>query len=354
MPRPNRGYRLELNRHGAWEIRWSENRRSLRKSTGLTSRPAAELAMAKFVQERAEAKRPENVTIGRVLDEYMANHVIHGPVIDKGRQAVIVSNLRAYFGPKPCSKVVPAQVVEYQRLRRAGEIGRRPAKSAGTCRRELGTLIAALNLAVKSRLITAGERPHIPMPAAPGPKDLWLTEAEVQQLQEAADRVGGAGGLFVHIALATAARRHSIESLSWSQIDFDAGLIQFNQPGRQRTRKRRVAVPISNELAPRLREARERTPGDFVLGSTKAITKKFDTVCRAAYQATGNSRFLLVTPHTLRHTWATLAARAGVSMFEVAGVLGDSLTTVQRNYLHHSPDHLRNAVNFQDKKNPQA
>ena len=58
-----------------------------------------------------------------------------------------------------------------------------------------------------------------------------------------------------------------------------------------------------------------------------------------------------ITPHTLRHSWATQAARAGVSMWEIAGVLGDTIATVSRVYAHHSPDHLRSAVNFRDKKN---
>jgi hypothetical protein len=41
-----------------------------------------------------------------------------------------------------------------------------------------------------------------------------------------------------------------------------------------------------------------------------------------------------------------LAARAGVDLFRVAGVLGDTIATVERAYAHHCPDHLRAAVNF--------
>src|SRR5260221_7389331 len=52
------------------------------------------------------------------------------------------------------------------------------------------------------------------------------------------------------------------------------------------------------------------------------------------------------TPRTLRHTWATLAAQAGVPLWEIAGGLGDTLATVMKNYAHHAPDHLRKAINF--------
>jgi integrase len=57
-----------------------------------------------------------------------------------------------------------------------------------------------------------------------------------------------------------------------------------------------------------------------------------------------NSSFPNVTPHVMRHTWATLAARRGVSMWRIAGVMSDSIKTVEKNYLHHAPEHLQSAV----------
>ena len=59
-----------------------------------------------------------------------------------------------------------------------------------------------------------------------------------------------------------------------------------------------------------------------------------------------------VTRHTLRHTWATWAAQHRVSMWDIAGVLGDTVETVTRNYAHHSPDDLRAAVNFRKPPAP--
>jgi integrase len=56
-----------------------------------------------------------------------------------------------------------------------------------------------------------------------------------------------------------------------------------------------------------------------------------------------------VTPHTFRHTWATWAAQRGVPLFEIAGMLGDTMKTVEKNYAHHHPDHLRGAVNSMPK-----
>ena len=49
-------------------------------------------------------------------------------------------------------------------------------------------------------------------------------------------------------------------------------------------------------------------------------------------------------PHVFRHTWATHAAEDGVAMNVIAGFLGDTMKTVEKNYMHLSPDYLRSAV----------
>ena len=48
--------------------------------------------------------------------------------------------------------------------------------------------------------------------------------------------------------------------------------------------------------------------------------------------------------HVFRHTWATHAAEDGVAMNIIAGFLGDTDKTVEKNYLHLSPDYPRQAV----------
>jgi integrase len=52
-----------------------------------------------------------------------------------------------------------------------------------------------------------------------------------------------------------------------------------------------------------------------------------------------------VTPHVLRHTWGSLKAMRGVPLYDIAQVMGDTMATIEANYLHLSPDHLRRAVN---------
>lgn len=56
-----------------------------------------------------------------------------------------------------------------------------------------------------------------------------------------------------------------------------------------------------------------------------------------------------ITPHVLRHTGATLMVQNGVSMWEIAGIMGDKLETVEKHYLKHHPDYLKDATSALDR-----
>jgi len=51
-----------------------------------------------------------------------------------------------------------------------------------------------------------------------------------------------------------------------------------------------------------------------------------------------------ISPHVLRHTAATQMARRGVPLYDIAGVLGNSLAMVEKVYAKHCPERLRAAV----------
>lgn len=341
---------LEQNDRGVWEIRWTDQRRSMRKSTRTPIYDDAVQQLAKFLAERHDRKRVEALTVNKVLDDYDSEHV-ENKVVDKRRQRDVLNNLRPFFGHMIVADIKPSDAKLYERKRGEGVVGSRVAKSPGTIRRELNALVAAINHAVRAKRMKAAEVPYIPLPTPPAEKDLWLNEEELDQLLDAADDEnerypeGDRGWLFVHIAAGTASRRRAIESLRWPQVDLAARLIHFRPQGSVQTNKRRVAVPISDDLLPVLQRARLAATSDYVLHKNSSAVRRFEAVCQRAWEMTANDKFLEITPHTLRHTWATLAARAGVPLFEIAGVLGDTIATCQKNYLHHCPDHLRSAVN---------
>lgn len=345
MTAPN--YRLVLNSHGVWTIRWSEQVEGLpgawrtkRVSTRIRDRYEAEQCLQGFVAEATRiAAAEQRGTLAGFAADYLAA-IEHRGAGDTQRRA-LAPVLKA-LGTRVPTQLTAAVLSEYRRGRSVAD---------GTLRRELGALNAALAYAERHKALSAADRPHIELPPPGAARDLWLDEREEADFLDLALATStGRGRLsrvarFVALALDTAARRGAIEGLAWSRVDLAARRIDFRDPARAVTKKRRVMLPVSDRLLPVLERARWEATRDGLEDSAPVIGRGS---IRSAYDAWTDAPgfpFPWVTPHVMRHTWATLAARRGVSMFEIAGVLGDTVDTVSAHYLHHSPGHLMAAVN---------
>jgi integrase len=343
MSRPNKGPHLELNEHGVYEIRWTENGRSKRRSTGETDRGEAQRTFAGFLLESERQASPDRLTVREAVDAYKAEHVAE-KVAAKATADFSLRPILAHFGDMEIRDIQPADVRDYMRKRRQGKLGGARARPVvdSTIRRELVALIAALNFAASERLIPAV--PPIALPEPGEARDRWLTRGEGERLIAAAAQGWTLASeapmprvyLFTMLAIETAGRKEALETLTWFQVR--DGLIYLNPEGRKQTKKRRAIVPISDRLAPVLARARRDARSEWVLGKPGSIRKAFEGAVERAGLAD-------VTPHVLRHTWATWAARDGVDLWKIAGILGDTLATVEKTYLHHCPHHLRDAVN---------
>lgn len=353
MPRRNRGPRLRwLEKRGCWYITWTESGRSRERSTGSTDRGEAEIALAAFIQSRKRhsgPRDPDEVLVSEVLAAYGEER---GPeVASPIRIACAIEALLPYFASKTLTGITRETCIGYAKFRSEGERQRSLARnrdprgiSDGTIRRELGVLRAAINHAHREGRIARA--PVVHLPDRPQPRDRWLTGDEAVSLIKAAYTLKKARGhlpLFIRIALTHGARKEAILSLRWAQVDLDAGLIDFNPPGRRRTKKRRPRVPIAKSLLPFLRIARKRSSVtgyviEYAGGPVKDIKRAFIEACDRA-QLEG------VTPHTLRHTCATWLMQRSVPHFEACGFLEMSPETLQRHYAHHHPDYLKAAAN---------
>ena len=319
-----KGTRLKL-RGGIWYVVVQGNSRGTSTRTG--SREQAEQFLAAFIQQRKKDQLnvAEELTIDQLLDDYLKEHA--RPNIASIEQAEIACDyLRLHFGRDMLIvEILEDDIATYIHARRTCALKRtrdpRPAGD-GTIRRELGTLAAAFNHAVKKRRIAATDVPHIAPPSAPPPKVLWLTPADEARVLDALPQLTeGEGRLsriyrFVTLALDTAARKEALETLTWRQVDLAGGIIDLNPPGRTQTKKRRPNVPISTRLRGILMRAHEERTSAYVLDHPGSIRRSMETLATKLDME-------WVTSHVFRHTWATRAARAGVSMVDIADFMGD-------------------------------
>ena len=213
--------------------------------------------------------------------------------------------------------------------------------SASTARRELVVLCAALRWCWKHGLL---DRPiPVTLPPQSAPRERHLTRTEAAQLLWGAlgwdadgkrhhFRINRHLARFILIGLYTGTRHDAILRLQWmpntlgGYVDLKAGVLYRRPPGAIERGKRRPALPIPPRLLPHLRRWRKHTARAW----------------RRARELAGLGPD--VTPHVLRHTAATWLLQRGVSVYDVAGVLGCSEEVIRRTYGHHAKDHLRAAV----------
>jgi integrase len=148
--------------------------------------------------------------------------------------------------------------------------------------------------------------------------------------------------------------------LQWNEVDFDRNLV-LRVPSKTRSRKNKpVVIPIH----PALRTILEETPaemrkGDILPGfaeqyrkdagkkTSQAVTEHFHR-CGLVTQGKREGRrraAVTVSFHSLRHTFVSMCARAGVSLPVVREMAGHHSEAIQRVYLHVSEPECRAAIN---------
>lgn len=337
MPRQKQGPRLIPDRKGRgnYYIRWTENGRNCEKSTFTSNNEEAQIILAEFILRRARdggPRQPENFPIVDAFESYALEHAPN--TVAPARIGYAIDALSPFWSELMVSEISPKTCKAYQHER---------GVSDGTIRREFGVLRAAINHEFKEGRLT---RPvTVWMPPKPEGKDRWLNRVEAAALLRASrnePRCRLYLPLFILMGLYTGARKGSILSLRWPQVDLENRRIDLNPPGRKRTSKGRPVIPIHHKLHFFLQKARSRS-GDmgYVINidgkPIKDIKRAFSTACDKAGLEN-------VTPHTMRHTAGTWMAQDGVPMFEIAGWLGHGNERTSELYSHHHADHLQRAL----------
>jgi site-specific recombinase XerD len=141
-------------------------------------------------------------------------------------------------------------------------------------------------------------------------------------------------------------RRSELLGLDWDDVDLERRLIRVRvaKGGRQRV------LPIHPGLVPLLLDYRAtRTPLDHpalflgVLGNRLSPTI-LSTTFRRYTEAAGVTKRKRITPHTLRHVFATELLSAGANLRQIQELLGHKHLDSTQRYTHVGAHQLRGAV----------
>lgn len=275
------------------------------------------------------------VTVRACMERYITEH---GPmVVDQRRIDVAWNNMKPLLSGVLVGKNIFALTSTYYRRRiMAGVV-------SATVRRELAVLEAAFKYCFKIGLI-----PYVPAifrAKDSTPKMLVLNNEEVTRLLVAATKEPHWLFRFSLLLAHTGQRKEAVLGLTWPQVDMETRIIDFNavmtMPER---RKGRGVVPINDELFMYLKEWAAVRKGPYVMFKDgverpRSIYYAWDKLIRRAGLNPDT------TPHTLRHSVATMLVRAGEDIRKVQLMLGHvSIVTTEKNYVKNDAETIRSTV----------
>ena len=170
---------------------------------------------------------------------------------------------------------------------------------------------------------------------------------EVKQILE--DSETDPTALMISILLFTGLRRGELLALTWDNVHFDDKYILVCQTlvrgdsgfyinPTTKSRKDRI-VPLNSYSLELFRLQKSISCSDFVFDSMsfKTFAKRYKN-----YLAKKNIRYL--TPHKLRHTFATFLLRSGTDTETARAILGHSDISTTQIYVHTDEDTIRKAL----------
>ena len=186
-----------------------------------------------------------------------------------------------------------------------------------------------------------------------------LTAAEVEATFAAADSISREAGRLFRIGAFTGLRLADCCFLDWSAVDLGNGVIRVTPRKTARSTGATVEIPIMQELRTELESvpsARREGPvlPDIARRFRRDPTAVSDLVVGRAFHAAGirtsravpgqKNRAVEVGFHSLRHTFVTRCALAGVPLPVVRAIVGHSTTAMTEHYAHSNLEAARAAL----------
>jgi integrase len=226
-------------------------------------------------------------------------------------------------------------------------------KTARTANLGLRVVSAALNAAFRQHLIDFNPAMALETLATRSVEKGTFTAQQISKLVAAAD---GDWRLAIMVGYYTGARISDVANLRWSAVDRDRKLLRFTA-GKT---KKLVTIPLHPRLEHELDEQLRRRPGigkallfptlaGKGTGGVYGLSEQFHAVMDKAgieVASTRNGRRAVshLSFHSLRHSFNSAMANAGVAQEIRQKLTGHSSVEMNRVYTHHEIGSLRAAI----------
>ena len=238
--------------------------------------------------------------------------------------------LKSHFGPLQPAEITTPFVKQYWAKRK---------NTPTSLREELLELRVALTWAHRQGWIPMP--PYIDVPNKRPPRERFLTREEAAKLIDAAKTLHFR--LWLLLAMTTGHRKGAILGLTWDRVDLDRSLIDFTDPERYETRKRRTVAPVGPEIVAALRDALP-WKHDNCPNVIQYHGKPVADIKHAFKDAAEAAGVPWATPHILKHSVISWMAEDGDDVETISDLTATHPNTVRRVYRKFSPDRLRTSA----------
>lgn len=344
---PGFGFRLTANKKGIWlaRARAGEHRAKISLGTypdkSLSAARAEAHAALRDIRDgkdpRAEkaarlaALKAGKTTVGELADRWLKEYVRLKlkPRTISDYERIVEQRIKPRLGALPVASVSKSDVMSFH------------ASMANTPRR--ANYVIATFRALMTFAEDVGLRPPLSNPGKKikmyrqGVRERFLSEEEIGKAADAIKKAETEGKIGPHaaaglrLALFTGARSGEITAAEWSHVDWNRKLIRL--PDSKTNEARNIHL---SDAAVEVLKSLDRVGKYIVAGRYKDEPHK--NLSRAWIVARAYGDLQDVRLHDLRHSFASLAAGRGVSLYVIGKLLGHKVPATTQRYAHLARD----------------
>lgn len=289
-----------------------------------------------------DKKEAASHTVADLVDRYIKEELQKLSETDWPSRKRQLNWWKDEIGNLTLNKVTPALLVELRNKLKQETTYRHTLRSGSTVNRYLAAFSAALGIAASEwQWITLNPFSRVRREKENNGRVRYLTSDErTALLAECKESNNPHLYLITVLALSTGMRQSEILSLTWSQLDFDRGVITLFKTKNGEVR----VVPLLGFAQNILREhGKVRSlNNDHVFEGKGKSHAQFP---RSAWEkALAKAEIEDFTFHDTRHSAASELAMNGASLHEIAAVLGHKTLAMVQRYAHLSEAHTASVV----------
>ncbi len=250
--------------------------------------------------------------------------------------------IKEYNREPPIDKIIDTDIKEYLSNLQM----ERNCKST-TLSRVISSIRIFFEFCVEHKYLTTSPAQYIRTPKHTKKLPIYLIGSELKKLLSVPDTsefLGLRDYTILVTLVFTGMRLQELVNLNLNDIDFERSTIKvFGKGAKERL------IPMNKILIDTLRDYFEKRPitedkAVFLNRMNKRISGRQIERIVKNYALKANINKTKISPHKLRHTFATLLHLSEVDLLEIQSLLGHSSITSTQIYTHTNPKKLKSAV----------